>query len=139
RRRGAAARPRLWAGRGAPGPRRHTTCRPGSNGRSLMVVSIAGHGAARARRALERCVARGGVAVFPADTLYGLACDPSSAAAIDRIGALKAREQAKSSAVMFFAPLAMRELVSSVGPRTREALAALLPGPVTLVVNNPDH
>jgi L-threonylcarbamoyladenylate synthase len=104
-----------------------------------MVVSIDGHGAARARRALERCVARGGVAVFPADTLYGLACDPSSAAAIDRIGALKGREQAKSSAVMFFAPLAMRELVSSVGPRTREALAALLPGPVTLVVNNPDH
>jgi L-threonylcarbamoyladenylate synthase len=31
----------------------------------------------------------------------------------------------------------MRELVESLGPRTREALGALLPGPVTLVVANP--
>jgi L-threonylcarbamoyladenylate synthase len=40
---------------------------------------------------------------------------------------------------MYFAPLAMRELVSGLGPRTRDALAALLPGPVTLVVANPEH
>jgi L-threonylcarbamoyladenylate synthase len=40
--------------------------------------------------------------------------------------------------VLFFAPLAMRELLSSLDPRTREALGALLPGPVTLVVDNPD-
>jgi tRNA A37 threonylcarbamoyladenosine synthetase subunit TsaC/SUA5/YrdC len=38
---------------------------------------------------------------------------------------------------MFFAPLAMRELLSTLGPRTREALGALLPGAVTLVVHNP--
>jgi L-threonylcarbamoyladenylate synthase len=38
---------------------------------------------------------------------------------------------------MFFSPLAMRELVSTVGPRTRSAFAAMLPGPVTLVVDNP--
>ena len=28
---------------------------------------------------LGECVARGGVAVFPADTVYGLACDPENA------------------------------------------------------------
>jgi L-threonylcarbamoyladenylate synthase len=33
----------------------------------------------------------------------------------------------------------MRELVSSMGPRTRDAVAALLPGPVTLVIANPEH
>ena len=100
-------------------------------------VSIAGDGAARAREALERCVADGGVAVFPADTLYGLGCDPLSAAAIERIHSLKGRGEGKPSAVMFFAPLAMRELLSTLGPRTREALGALLPGAVTLVVHNP--
>jgi len=104
-----------------------------------MVVSIERDGAPRAREALERCVAEGGVALFPADTLYGLACDPSNGAAIDRIHALKGREDAKPSAVMFFAPLAMRELLSALGPRTREAIGALLPGPVTLVVDNPEH
>ena len=45
--------------------------------------------------------------------------------------------KARSSAVLYFSPLAMRELVESLGPRTREALGALLPGPVTLVVANP--
>ena len=78
-------------------------------------VSIAGDGADRAREALERCVAGGGVAVFPADTLYGLGCDPSSAAAIERIHALKGRDEGKPSAVMFFAPLAMRELLADAG------------------------
>ncbi len=102
------------------------------------MVSIAGDGAGRAREALERCVAEGGVAIFPADTLYGLGCDPSSAAAIARIHSLKGRDAGKPSAVMFFAPLAMRELLSTLGPRTREALGALLPGAVTLVVHNPE-
>ena len=102
-------------------------------------VSIAGDGAGRARQALEGCVAEGGVAIFPADTLYGLGCDPSSAAAIERIHSLKGRDERKPSAVMFFAPLAMRELLSTLGPRTREALGALLPGAVTLVVHNPQR
>ncbi|OLE35793.1 MAG: hypothetical protein AUG48_09665 [Actinobacteria bacterium 13_1_20CM_3_68_9] len=102
-------------------------------------VSIAGEGANRAREALERCVAGGGVAVFPADTLYGLGCDASNAAAIERIHSLKGRDEGKPSAVMFFAPLAMRELLATLGPRTRDALGALLPGPVTLVVDNPQR
>lgn len=103
------------------------------------VVSIADDGPLPARRALERCVTGGGVAIFPADTVYGIACDPGRLDAIERIHALKGRPDNKPSAVMFFSPLAMRELVSSLGPRTRDALGALLPGPVTLVVANPER
>ena len=44
-----------------------------------------------------------------------------------------------SSAVMYFSPLAMRELVSGLGPRSRQAVAELLPGPVTLVLANPER
>ncbi len=40
---------------------------------------------------------------------------------------------------MYFSPLAMRELVAGLGPRTAAAISALLPGPVTLVVANPGH
>jgi len=105
----------------------------------LTTISIEIEGAARARAALEACVAGGGVAVFPADTLYGIACDPQSPAPIERIHALKGRGARTPSAVLFFAPIGMRELVSSLGPRTRDALGALLPGPVTLVVDNPDR
>jgi L-threonylcarbamoyladenylate synthase len=92
-----------------------------------------------ARSALERCIGAGRLAVFPADTVYGLACDPSNADAIARIHALKGRAEAKPSAVLFFSPLAMRELVATFGSRTRDALGALLPGPVTLVVHNPER
>lgn len=102
-------------------------------------VSIERDGAPAARAALERCVASGGVAIFPADTVYGLACDPLDAAAVDRIQALKGREEGKPAAVMFLSPLAMRELLTALGPRAREALAALLPGPVTAVVHNPER
>jgi L-threonylcarbamoyladenylate synthase len=100
-------------------------------------ISIAGDGPEWAREALERCVAEGGVAVFPADTVYGLACDPLDPDAVRRVNALKDRDEGKSVAVMFFSPLAMRELLATLGPRARDALAALLPGPVTVVVANP--
>jgi L-threonylcarbamoyladenylate synthase len=103
------------------------------------IVSLESDGAAAARAALERCVAAGGVTVFPADGLYGLACDPLDEAAIKRIHAIKGRDEGKSSAVMYFSPLAMRELVEALGPRSRAAVGALLPGPLTVIVANPQR
>lgn len=104
-----------------------------------VLVSLERDGAEAARAALEGCIGRGGVVVFPADGLYGLACDPLDPAAIERVQRLKGRDEGKPSAVMYLSPLAMRELVEGLGPRTREAVGALLPGPVTLVVANPER
>jgi L-threonylcarbamoyladenylate synthase len=103
------------------------------------VVSVRRNGADAARVALEECIGEGGVAIFPADTLYGLACDPLSEASVERIHRIKGRDEGKSSAVMYFSPLAMRELLAGLGPRGRDAVGALLPGPVTLVVANPER
>lgn len=103
------------------------------------LVSIDGDGAGRAAQALTGTITSGGVAVFPADGLYGLACDPLNADAIAQLHELKGRDDGKPSAVLFFSPLILRELVSSFGERTQAALGALLPGPVTLVVHNPDR
>jgi L-threonylcarbamoyladenylate synthase len=103
------------------------------------IVSIERDGADAARTALERCAREGCVAIFPADTLYGLACDPLNAGAVERIHSIKGRDEGKSSAVMYFSPLAMRELISGLGSRTRDAVGALLPGAVTLVVANPER
>lgn len=103
-----------------------------------VTVSIDRDGAERARTGLELCVAAGGVALFPADGLYGLACDPLNPDAIERVHRIKGRDEGKPSAVLYFSPLAMRELVEGFGERTRAAAGALLPGPVTLVVSNPE-
>jgi L-threonylcarbamoyladenylate synthase len=75
-----------------------------------------------------RCIAGGGVAVFPADTVYGLACDPDNEQAIARMYALKGRAPEKKSAVMVFGAL------PPLPPRTAAAIAELTPGPLTFVV-----
>ena len=63
----------------------------------------------------ERCIAVGGVALFPADTVYGLATEPDSKEGVARLNALKARDPAKPSAVMFFSvELALAALPETV-------------------------
>lgn len=86
---------------------------------------------------LERSVEDGGVALFPADTVYGLACDPVSRAATERLYELKDRPQDRPAAVMFFQPELLLEALPELGERTRSALARLLPGAVTVVLPNP--
>jgi L-threonylcarbamoyladenylate synthase len=83
--------------------------------------------------AFEVCIRAGGIAVFPADTVYGLACDPENADAVRRLYELKGRRPDKPAAVMFFAVPELPEL----GPRTRALLARLLPGAVTVLLPNP--
>lgn len=88
-------------------------------------------------REFEDCIAGGGVAVFPADTVYGLACDPASREAVARLYALKGRPADKPAAVMFFSLQRALDALPELGPRTRGALEALLPGGVTLLLPNP--
>jgi L-threonylcarbamoyladenylate synthase len=88
-------------------------------------------------RTFERCMAVGGVAVFPADTVYGLACDPGAEDAVARQYALKGRVPDKPAAVMFFAVDLALAALPELGGRTRDALEALLPGGVTLLLPNP--
>jgi L-threonylcarbamoyladenylate synthase len=85
----------------------------------------------------EKTVVEGGVVVFPADTVYGLACDPDSTAAVERLYALKGRPPDKPAAVMFFALAPALAALPELGPRTRGALERLLPGGVTLLLPNP--
>jgi L-threonylcarbamoyladenylate synthase len=85
----------------------------------------------------EACIAAGGVAVFPSDTVYGLACDPESRAAVQRMYALKGRPPDKPSAVMFFDAGPALAALPELGSRTRALMGRLLPGGVTLVLPNP--
>ncbi|MHB8690575.1 MAG: Sua5/YciO/YrdC/YwlC family protein [Solirubrobacteraceae bacterium] len=85
----------------------------------------------------ERCMSVGGVAVFPSDTVYGLACDPSNRIAVERLYDLKRREERKPSAVMFFDLGVALDALPELGPRTVEAMRRLLPGAVSLLLPNP--
>ena len=50
----------------------------------------------------DRCISVGGVAVFPSDTVYGLATEPDSKEGVQRLYALKGRPPDRPAAVMFF-------------------------------------
>ncbi len=89
--------------------------------------------------ALQECLASGGVAVFPADTVYGLACDPRSRSAFARMYEMKGRPAAKPAAVMWLSLRAAADDLARLPQRTRQAAQALLPGPVTLLLPNPQR
>lgn len=85
----------------------------------------------------ERCMSVGGVAVFPADTVYGLACDPEEKEAVRRLYALKRRRPDKPAAVLFFQSELALAALPELGERTRQAVRRLTPGGVTLLLPNP--
>jgi L-threonylcarbamoyladenylate synthase len=85
---------------------------------------------------LEGCLAGGGVVLFPADTVYGLACDPDNEAAVVRLYELKGRPPARPAAVLFGSLVLALAALGEVAPAERAAMAALLPGPVTLLLPN---
>jgi L-threonylcarbamoyladenylate synthase len=85
---------------------------------------------------LRACMDAGGVAVFPADTVYGLCCDPDNERAVAQLYAIKGRPAQRPSAVMFFALEEALSALSALYDDERRALQALLPGPVTLLLAN---
>ncbi len=85
---------------------------------------------------LRDCITSGGVAVFPSDTVYGVCCDPENEDATRRLYALKGRPHARSCAVMFFDLEDALEQLDDLHDAERDALHALLPGPVTLLLAN---
>jgi L-threonylcarbamoyladenylate synthase len=84
-----------------------------------------------------RCIHVGGVAVFPADTVYGLACEPDTREAVERLYALKGRRPDKPAAVMFFDLELALAALPELGDRTKSLLIRLLPGGLTVLLPNP--
>lgn len=86
----------------------------------------------------ERCMTVGGIALFPSDTVYGLACDVGQERAVRSLYALKGRSPETPAAVMFFSLELALGALGAQGGRTLAALRALLPGAVTVLLNNHD-
>jgi len=78
-------------------------------------------------------IRRGGVVAFPTDTLYGLAADPRSAEAVDRVLALKGRASAQTIALVA-ANLPQVERIAALTTIARHAAAEFWPGPLTVLL-----
>ena len=84
-------------------------------------------------KALDDVLARGGVAIVPTETVYGLAARPDNKASIDKIYALKGRDFNKPLALCVRHEHHYKNLVEW-SPLARELAAAFWPGPLTLVM-----
>src|SRR5947208_5942537 len=82
-------------------------------------------------------LARGGVVAVSTDTLYGLAVDPQSPAAIARLMAVKGRSGERAIALM---GADMAQVVDDLGPLppvAQKLARSYWPGPLTLLVPRP--
>lgn len=84
-------------------------------------------------REVARMLREGAVAAYPTDTLYGLAVDPRSEAAVRRLFAIKERDAA-AAIPLIAADVTQAREAGVFGPAELRLAAAFWPGPLTIVV-----
>ena len=75
----------------------------------------------------------GGIVAYPTDTLYGLAVNPRSDAAVERLFSVKGRD-ASAPIALIAADIEQAQQAGTLGPMEKRLAAALWPGPLTIVV-----
>lgn len=79
-------------------------------------------------------IRRGGLVCLPTDTVYGVACDPANRRAMDRLYDAKGRDRGKPFSLMFTGIGQMRSALPELPETLWRQVAALLPGPVTVIL-----
>ena len=90
---------------------------------------------------VERAVAaleRGGLIVYPTETLYGLGADATRAQAVERLADLKERDREKPLSVLVASRAMLEEIVASIPPVAGRLMEAFWPGPLTIVLRAKD-
>jgi len=82
-------------------------------------------------------LARGGVVAIPTDTLYGLAVDPMSPAAIARLMAVKGRSTDHAVALIGADVAQVVKDLGALPPVAQKLASAFWPGPLTLLLPRP--
>ena len=80
---------------------------------------------------------RGGVAVIPTDTVYGLAARPDFPEAVDRLYTIKGRELKKPIALLASDVAAIERFGYPITGKARELAEKYWPGALTMVIGRP--
>ena len=83
-------------------------------------------------------ISRGGVVSIPTDTLYGLAVDPFSTAAISRLFAVKGRADTRAVALIAADLEQVTAQLGALPPIAQRLAAAYWPGPLTMLIARPN-
>ena len=75
---------------------------------------------------------QGGIILYPTDTIWGLGCDPSNEAAVNRIFKIKSRDESKSL-ILLVDGLNMLERYTADCPPIAFELASVSENPLTII------
>ncbi|HOK89420.1 MAG TPA: L-threonylcarbamoyladenylate synthase [Candidatus Hydrogenedentes bacterium] len=92
---------------------------------------------ARAEGAMDRAVEvmrGGGVVAYPTETVYGLAADPFSEAALDRLYEVKGRPEAMPVLLVVAGRDMVEGVAASVSEKARRCMEIFWPGPLSLLL-----
>ena len=78
-------------------------------------------------------IQRGGVIIYPTETLYGLGADPFDPAAMQRLYAIKGRERNKPIPFLIKDLQMLATLVEAIPPIGRQLMERYWPGALTLI------
>ena len=81
---------------------------------------------------------QGGVIAIPTETVYGLACDPKNAKAVQKIFAIKGRKEDKPLQLIA-SSFAQVNRIATLNPTERRIIKQYWPGPLTLLLNLKDE
>lgn len=82
-------------------------------------------------------IKKGGVVVFPTDTVYGIGCDPYNQEAVDRIYKIKGREKTKQLPVLAYSKKEIRD-IAYFDENSEKISDKFWPGPITLILRVKD-
>ena len=98
-------------------------------------ISISSANRAAAIKAAASALLSGGVAVFPTDTVYGIAAHPDFPDALERIYAIKRRRPDKPIAFLASDVAAPERFGAAMPPVARDMAETSWPGALTLVLD----
>ncbi len=83
--------------------------------------------------AASRIVKKGGIVIFPTDTVYGIGCDPFNKEAVKRIYKIKGREDTKQLPILGFSIFEISK-IAIFNELSRRLASKFWPGPLTLIL-----
>lgn len=90
---------------------------------------------ARRLEQIANILRKGGLVIYPTDTVYGLGCDISNTKALERIARIKGIKLAKANWSFVCADLSnLSDFVRQINTATFKLLKRALPGPYTFVL-----
>ena len=87
---------------------------------------------------IVQIIEKGGIVIFPTDTVYGIGCNPYNENAVKKIYEIKSRTKLKSLPVLAYS-LDIVKKIASIDQFTEKIIEKYWPGPLTLILTLTDE